>query len=45
MVVADDPVRVRHCLAAVKTHPTVVIAIAATRSESSFLDGVAGVSR
>ena len=29
MVVADDPIRVRHCLAALTTHPTAVIAIAA----------------
>ena len=28
-MVADDPIRVRHCLAAVKTHPTTVIAIMA----------------
>ena len=29
VVVADDPIRVRHCLAALKTHATAVIAIAA----------------
>ena len=29
MVVADEPFKVRHCLAALTTHPTAVIAIAA----------------
>ena len=29
VVVVDEPIRVRHCLAALTTHPTAVIAIAA----------------
>ena len=28
VVVVDEPIRVRHCLAALTTHPTAVIAIA-----------------